>query len=355
MSISCEKKGIRFPVSLDKTDSRMLKGIAILVMIFHHFFGMYAVSVSPALRGLIAEDALFSFLHALSGYGKVCVAIFAFVTGYGYFVIAEKETQGLLRAVWCRLRSFLPLFILMVWLVYVLMSFFSCGAGFTWDMAVLQCVGVRNCIQNYWYISVVLVCAVVFFPLLLRGKRKGRVAQAVTFFCIVFFLALLRISYGLLSTVEDSTARYMVSVWGKCGLLDIVYTLPYFLLGYAFALLAGCSWRGKLIPLVMVAVSSGLCLFSWNFRFLAVVLIFAVLVRIRLLKKSLFGTCLACLGSYSAGMWLNHQLIFGYWFSDFFYRIPTPFNYAVVVLLSFILSVAITTAVSKLQQSTMSR
>ena len=48
------------------------------------------------------------------------------------------------------------------------------------------------------------------------------------------------------------------------------------------------------------------------------------------------------LGNYSACMWLNHRLIFGYWFADWFYRLPTPLNFFLLVALSFVASIIIT-------------
>lgn len=40
------------------------------------------------------------------------------------------------------------------------------------------------------------------------------------------------------------------------------------------------------------------------------------------------------LGALSAVMWLNHRLIFGYWFADFFYSVPAPLNFLLLVVLS---------------------
>ena len=65
---------------LKKEDSAALKGIAILMMVFHHCyrtekkFAGYEILFTP----FTAENVI----H-LALYMKICVCIFAFVSGYG--------------------------------------------------------------------------------------------------------------------------------------------------------------------------------------------------------------------------------------------------------------------------------
>ena len=67
------------------------KGIAVILMLFHHLFydapglvDRYAVSAKPLP---------WPVLNSLSFYGKICVAIFVFLTGYGMSVnLGPKNT-----------------------------------------------------------------------------------------------------------------------------------------------------------------------------------------------------------------------------------------------------------------------
>lgn len=65
---------------LTKNDSLAIKGIAILMMLFHHLylnadrFKGYDISFAPFSQGLVVNIAFFF---------KICVSIFAFITGYG--------------------------------------------------------------------------------------------------------------------------------------------------------------------------------------------------------------------------------------------------------------------------------
>ncbi len=61
---------------------------------------------------------------------------------------------------------------------------------------------------------------------------------------------------------------------------------------------------------------------------------------IRFVRKSAYAEgVLILLGRYSVWMWLNHRFIFGYWFAPKIYALPTPLNYLVTVVGSFLLAI----------------
>ena len=70
-----------------KYNSLALKGVAILIMFFHHnfrtqkLFSSYDISFFPFSQGLIVN---------LSDFFKICVSIFAFITGYGLAMSLKK-------------------------------------------------------------------------------------------------------------------------------------------------------------------------------------------------------------------------------------------------------------------------
>lgn len=65
---------------MSKHESSILKGIAIVLMLYHHLFFDPAVSAADgAIYGLASVDAVGCIVR----FSKVCVALFVFVTGYG--------------------------------------------------------------------------------------------------------------------------------------------------------------------------------------------------------------------------------------------------------------------------------
>lgn len=319
-------------LDIDRNKSQIIKGIAILVMIFHHFFGMYAVPMTDVLKEHLSNDVLFSTCHSLAGLGKVCVLLFAFVTGYGYFVIIKKETASTPVATRKRLCSFLPFCMFIVLIVYLLMLLFPTWLNLSIGNALLSCIG-ASYIPDNWYMIVVLVTAAFYFPLLLLAYRKGENVHAFV------FILLNIVNYYLFPIYS----RYNeISFLKLFSVLELTYTIPYFMLGYACRYAIDERSNAKYRILLVAVAILGAYLHSW--RPLHLLLLAATILATHLISimPSKVVSCFVILGKFSACMWLTHRLVFGYWFTTSIYEIPCPLNYIVVVVISLLLSIVIT-------------
>ncbi len=166
----------------DKEKSTILKGVAILIMIFHHcfrdakLFSDYAISFYPFNMDAIVK---------LAAGGKICVAIFAFISGYGlYLSYDNKESAN-------------------KWVAKRYIKTFS-GYWFIWILSAVVCQiidgrfvrrffggtvadGIARCIvdflglgklfgnslmnNNWWYMSVAFVF-ILITPLLVKYKES---------------------------------------------------------------------------------------------------------------------------------------------------------------------------------------
>lgn len=78
---------------MDKKTTQMIKGIAILIMIAHHF--------------IVIPFSDLPYLVTLFGYAcKICVAIYAVLSGYGYFFTKEKTIRYGLKKIWGLLQIY---------------------------------------------------------------------------------------------------------------------------------------------------------------------------------------------------------------------------------------------------------
>ena len=88
---------------MKKETTRQIKGIAILLMIFHHFCG---TALFPELGEMWIR---------LGASCKICVAIYAVLSGYGYFFAKEKTVRYGLKKIWGLLEIYwLSLFTLFI-------------------------------------------------------------------------------------------------------------------------------------------------------------------------------------------------------------------------------------------------
>ena len=314
----------------------MIKGIAILIMIFHHFYGLYAIPDSKGILEALSQDSIFCLFHFFAKYGKICVLLFAFVTGYGYYIIIKKERTSIFASICKRLCPFYPFFILFVSGVYLIMCIFPSCINLTLKKAILQCCGVSY-IPDYWYIAVVLSGALFYFPILLYSKRKNEICHIS---CFLLLMVINHFSYPLYHVLTHNCGAG--NLLERIPVQDMSLTMPYFLLGYACRYIFENHHNIKNALIVGLPSLANAYFFSWDSRYLFLSILILFVVKLNCIRKSIITPILLILGQYSACMWLNHRLVFGYWFSDVFYSIPNPLNYLMVVLLSLLLSIVIT-------------
>lgn len=125
---------------MGKEMSAKIKGVAILIMLCHHFIVM-PFSDFPVL------------VKAFGGACKICVAIYAVLSGYGYYFSKEKTICYGLRKIWGVIKDLLD------FSFYYLYSRGYTGGG-----------GVDSreaCFRSIWTLSkfelVCVVCVLLYF------------------------------------------------------------------------------------------------------------------------------------------------------------------------------------------------
>lgn len=81
---------------MKKQDSAAIKGVAILIMMFHH---CYRVQSKFAGRHVIFDPFAVNDVVRVANYMKICVSLFAFVSGFGLmYGFMHRKKKGLLSA-----------------------------------------------------------------------------------------------------------------------------------------------------------------------------------------------------------------------------------------------------------------
>lgn len=116
---------------ITKKQSSMVQGFAILLMLYHHFF------LAPEAYG----DTL-SFFHIgrvskLAWFGKICVGMFAFISGYGMCRVLQKKKEmmsktsffSILGSEYCLVLKQIISLLIRVWLIFIVAMFFVFQSG----------------------------------------------------------------------------------------------------------------------------------------------------------------------------------------------------------------------------------
>lgn len=319
---------------INKHHSLCLYGLAAIAMVYHHLFCIperlhgYWISI-PMLLGINIEITI-------AWYCKVCVAVFAFLSGYGFVHYTEKKWNHainieLMKSFWySRVRKFYPKFwfIAAVFLTYGVLSN---KIVINPSSIITTALGLSTQFNGeWWYIKQYLVLVVLFPALyLLLHKTDGnhhlliRLFLAITlayiaskllnaqfYYCLIFIEGIAVAQYRLF----DRAAQYIQKT-RQARLINITLLVGTFIIRTALASEASSSFP----DLIIIAP-----------------FIFSVV--------SLLGTkknrVLTLFGNHSTALWLSHTFLIYYYFQPII-LIP---KYSVLIFIwALLLSLAVST------------
>lgn len=339
---------------IERDATGVLKGVALIFMFLHHFFNMpenYIEGISyPGLEG---------FIRIFGEPLQICVAIFAFLTGYFYVFVPKKNVRYSLK----RITD--------VWILYLaffLLLLIPAAALGCWDASVknflLEAIGLyRPTMIFCWYVDFYIV-AVLLLPLFHLGARKHIVTAVllglVLPFCIVVLLTdrvhipsknIEKLVFNLFTWFPCIASGY---IFARFGLFekwfDVLFKRWIKNKGVRIAvdvLLMGIALAGRyFLSQISINISVFTVTFSFNFL-LAPLFIYGLLNLYYAVAQKKVFLPLSVLGKYSAGMWFVHCLFFN---SCKAYTQPIlyfPKNPLLVLLWGLLICLALSFAVTK--------
>lgn len=322
---------MRYHNLISRDNSLILKGGAILLMLFHHLF------YSPSSTLLFWDYHLqlgshdIGVFNQLGVYGKLCVAIFVFASGYGLEITYLNKGLSVLTFY---KRRFKKLFLnyWFIWLLFVPIGIFVFGRTMTDAygnhavvkmildfLGVLNLTGALGYNPTWWFYSCIIVLYLLY-PLL-HKKLSNKWLLILTISVFVSVCGGLPIispisNYLLPFTTGMLVARIPVSTFDKLTLKDTVI---------AFILLS-----------VVRNFSGMVCIIDT-----LLCLTFAVfLYQVQL--KGWLQKVFIQLGKHSQNIFLFHTFIYWYWFREETYITRDPIIIFIqLTAVCYLISVAI--------------
>lgn len=321
-------------MKLSVYDSNVFKGIAILIMLFHHLF------LRPEMYGY---DDIFIHGHGLifsiAKMCKVCVAIFVFISGYGL-----TEKYGSLSNI--KLKDFywkrfvkLMLNYWFVWLIFVPVSVLWLGPSFAevygsdyliHGRVILDFLGIVNwlgpTVYNYigaWWFYGCIIGLYLLYPLLLKLMKQNEyylLALAITIFClpsdILFCIRIYLPVFvcGMLYSFHDNDRS-------KC----IAPPIAIWVVTFFFILIGRHKPQGNDF-----------------YVYDALIMVTGAYIYQHISGFGKVKNVLAYFGKYSMDMFLIHGFFYKWWLHDIIYATKIPFIiYISLVAISLIVAIAI--------------
>lgn len=305
----------------------MIKGIAILIMLAHHFI-VFPFNNLPDLVTLFGQAC------------KICVAIYAVLSGYGYFFTKEKTIRYGLKKIWSLLQSYwLSLFTLFI--PAAMMG----GWRITPCNLVVQLFGLLPNLNWFaWYVFFYIFC-VLIMPILCKYK-VFRFKTLINLLIMLIVPYILEVALHIIFNSETNTILH--------DLFSCLLYFPCFLIGYWMAenKIIEKSKRIKymnspivcLMGIIMVFVARSVIQTIAGFLLDVVYVPILICCIVNLCEKvncMLIQKGLSVLGKYSTQMWFFHAVFFSTYICDWFQPILkvvswAPLMYIWLVILSLI-------------------
>ena len=306
---------------ITKEKNLYIKSIAILLMLVHHLFTfpdrLPVDGYIPlfSLNGLTVE-------RFIGGFGKVCVCIFLFLSGYGLY-ISYYTKEATMRSVLQRVFNFYVQF-WKVCLVFIPLGLLLGKIKFNFKEILLNVMGVSSSINGEWWFIYLYVLLLLLLPLLLKLMRSinGRVIFGIS-------LTLLLIS----GKVEEYYLKQFLiyQVYFIMGLVVCQYSI-FERLNRALQKIRGIKYINFMIlistPILYIILLKLPFVHYFTFVIVTFILVYCIA------QLPLDNSLLKWVGKSSTNIWLTHSFFCYYYFKEFIYA--PRYSILIVIWLLFI-------------------
>ena len=317
---------------LSKDDTSILKGLSLLLLLFHHLFyeanGLYN-GITIGNTDIICEAGKI---------GKVCVALFVFLSGYGLTRSCRNKDISPIEFYKKRFAKLFPTFWL-IWLIFVPIGIFffdrTLESVYTNNIitkSIADFMGLAYAFEFYgynatWWFMSCIIMLYLLFPFIYRARNNHYATAAIMAVAVA------------------------ISFFDIHGIYPIRHYLMTFIAGMIFAqynILQRISierrWEKAVLIVALIGclyIRSRLFLYAMNFDTIICILIIAVYACFGIKNKK-SRKVLDFIGQHSMNIFLFHTFIYLYYFQEPLYSLGNPlFIFTALLASSLIISVII--------------
>lgn len=315
---------------MNKKTTQMIKGIAILIMIMHHF--------------IVIPFSELPYLVTLFGYAcKICVAIYAVLSGYGYFFAREKTVRYGLKKIW----GLLQIYWLSLFTLFIPAAVMGGWKITPWKLVVQMFGLLPNLNWFAWYVFFYMFCVLVM-PVLCKYK-VFRFKPYINLLMMVVVPYIFEVALHFVPNYENNTIIH--------DLFSCFLYFPCFLIGYWMAenqiieKSKKINWFSNSIlcisGIVMICFARIVIRSVAGFLmdvFYVPILICCIVNLFEKVNCVMLQRGLSVMGKYSTQMWFFHAVFFSTYVCEWFQPILKlvswpPLMYVWLVILSLVGSI----------------
>lgn len=326
-----------------KEKSQILKGWAILIMIFIHLYGFKGL---PYFHNFDINFSLYindlPFLHQLTKFGGICIYVYIFISGYGLFISFSRNNKKWLHNCWKKLISLYVNYWIVLILFIILNSTIN-HANFSLTDFLLNFICINASYNREWWFlfpyAILLIFSKPIFLSFKKFKEKTIFLSAFIIYCIA------QMVIHQYREILMNKFYFIFLLLNTCNLLFCFVVGALFAKKNIFDLIAlhttSFTQKSLAVSLLILVIIISLFIPSLGLQPFYMILFVSVLSCIK--YNRLTYNILYKLGAESTNMWFIHTFFIYHFFTDIVYISKYPLIvYLVAILLSYISALLIT-------------
>lgn len=168
--------------SFNKNDTKLIKGLAVLLMLLHHVWAFPDRIPNGSLMYSSISFLGMEPLLYIGKFGKICVSLFFFLGGYGLYIASENTNfslfsrlKGLYKSRWKVMAVFIPI----AFIFFSNQGDYSTNStcfhnydNFNWSELIANICGLSDSYNLEWWFFKSYVAALITFPLIKKIIRR---------------------------------------------------------------------------------------------------------------------------------------------------------------------------------------
>lgn len=314
-------------MELTKSQIKVTKGIAILLMLFLHLFCTkdYQGKFTPIL--MIGQVPL---VYYLALFGDCCVAIYCFCSGYGLFLSYTNNRARYVRNNLMRLLklyiNFWSVLFLFVVILGPLMGKQEIYPG-SWSTFILTFLGVKCSYNGAWWFLTTYIILVLTSPITNRIVRNNRPTIIAIISIIIYVIAYIQRIKNVI-VVDNQVLTWFitqVALWGTSQFPFMIGSIFAHkrLYSYIEERISKIRLKNILGVLMIIGMIIGHGLIQSLFIAPFIGIVFIIMFNIMKLPQWLWKL-FNYLSSHSTNMWLVHMFFYMIYFKEIVYAPRYP-------------------------------
>lgn len=339
------------------------KGLAIVLMVYHHLFAFPNRIAAVDYKPIMMVDNL-PLDQLIGQFGKLCVAIFLFLSGLGLYKSFESKHkftfhQGFIRAI-----NFFTIY----WIVFFIfipigLKYFDNTVRYVWNpkLFIYNLFALIHTYNGEWWFVSVYIELVLLFPLIIKLIEKWPVLTTYLSFTCMFLAAFIQHLDDFFPTLElVQIAINHLSTLFKWQIMFItgIYFSKYSIFVKVNAFFSKAHLNNKIMFLLLLVLCFYLRqytypsimkirgpeiagIYNYSDFILAPIVIFSFVKLVQ--NITILERLFLLLGKHSTIIWLTHTFFIYYFFQEMSFA---PYYSTLIVIWVFILTIMVSIGIN---------